>query len=319
MLNSNKTISLKSSLSSSILSAHILYSSSSVRDLTIWSNLYLRDIRNTPIGSSEHTSKTISTRIRSYEDLSTALTNHIHRSTSDPTFSDSLPLESLSIPIRSNNYNSLSHLIQSQCNRSLNSTSTNSLFGPPHHLGTLNDSHHNVTNNSNTNQISLPTNTSPDNRIKHQSFTNDDSSPDITQLALSFQRFSLNLHSVDNILRTMSRPRRHTNSTSSTTSSLSDAWSLTKLNSYDPNQTQRMMQHLTSNKIIKLIRKRIDTDGLTKIPDQITSRMIQKERSYQKRIESLREHERQMQKFVYTLININHNQVYIHIFKKKAC
>ncbi|CAF3386447.1 unnamed protein product [Rotaria sp. Silwood1] len=286
----------------------ILYSSSSVRDLTIWSNLYLRDIRNTPIGSSEHTSKTISTRIRSYEDLSTALTNHIHRSTSDPTFSDSLPLESLSIPIRSNNYNSLSHLIQSQCNRSLNSTSTNSLFGPPHHLGTLNDSHHNVTNNSNTNQISLPTNTSPDNRIKHQSFTNDDSSPDITQLALSFQRFSLNLHSVDNILRTMSRPRRHTNSTSSTTSSLSDAWSLTKLNSYDPNQTQRMMQHLTSNKIIKLIRKRIDTDGLTKIPDQITSRMIQKERSYQKRIESLREHERQMQKFVYTLININHNQ-----------
>ncbi|CAF3688067.1 unnamed protein product [Rotaria sordida] len=286
----------------------ILYPSSSVRDLTIWSNLYLRDIRYTPVGSSEHASKTIPTRIRSYEDLSTAITNNVHRSTSDPSFTDSLPIESLSIQIRSNHNNSLPYQIHSQYNRSLNSTSTNSLFGPPHHLGTLNDSHHNVTNNSNTNQISLPLNNSPDNRIRQQSFTTDDSSPDITQLALSFQRFSLNLSSVDNILRTMSRPRKHTNSTSSTTSSLSDAWSLTKINSYDPNQTQRMMQHLTSNKIMKLIRKRIDTDGLTKIPDQITSRMLEKERTYQQRIENLREHGRQMQRFVYTLINISHNQ-----------
>lgn len=67
----------------------------------------------------------------------------------------------------------------------------------------------------------------------------DDSSTDITQLALSYQRFSLNLYSVDNTLRTMSRPRKCTNSSSSTTSSLSDAWSLTKINSFDPNQTQR--------------------------------------------------------------------------------
>jgi hypothetical protein len=78
--------------------------------------------------------------------------------------------------------------------------------------------------------------------MKQQCFRTDDSSPDITQLALSFQRFPLNVNSVDNILRTMSYPRKHTTSTSSTTSSLSEAWSLTRINSYDQNQTQRMVR-----------------------------------------------------------------------------
>ncbi|CAF3566019.1 unnamed protein product [Rotaria socialis] len=285
----------------------ILYPSSSVRDLTIWSNLYLRDIRYTPMGSSEHVSKPIPARIRSYEDLSKLTTNTLHRSTSDPSLSDSLPIESTSITTCLNN-NPLLFPPQSPFNRSQNSTSTNSLFGQPHHLGTLNDSHPNVINNSNTNQISIPINISPDNRIKQHSFTTDDSSPDLTQLALSYQRYSLNPHSVDNLLRAMSRPRKYTNSTSSTTSSLSDAWSLTKINSYDPHQTQKMMQHMTSNKIIKSIRKRIDTDGLTKVSDKVTSKMLEKERTYQQRAENLREHKRQMQRFVYTLININHNQ-----------
>ncbi|CAF5183399.1 unnamed protein product, partial [Rotaria magnacalcarata] len=218
----------------------ILYPSSSVRDLTIWSNLYLRDIRYTPMGSSEHVSKPIPTRIRSYEDLSKLTTNTLHRSTSDPSLSDSLPIESSSITTCPNN-NPLLFPPHSPFNRSQNSTSTNSLFGQPHHLGTLNDSHPNVINNSNTNQISIPINISPDNRIKQHSFTADDSSPDLTQLALSYQRYSLNPHSVDNLLRAISRPRKYTNSTSSTTSSLSDAWSLTKINSYDPNQTQKMV------------------------------------------------------------------------------
>jgi hypothetical protein len=82
---------------------------------------------------------------------------------------------------------------------------------------------------------------SPDNRTKRQSFATDDSAPDITQLALSFQRFPLNVNSVDNILRITSRPRKHTNSTSSTGSSLSEAWSLTKINSQDSHPTQRMV------------------------------------------------------------------------------
>ena len=129
---------------------------------------------------------------------------------------------------------------QSQSNRLQNSTSTNSLFGPPHQLGTLNEgSHHSVTNPCNTNQTSIQIPTSPDSRTKQHSFLTDDSSPDITQLALSFQRFPLNVNSVDNILRTMSRPRRHTNSTSSTASSLSEAWSLTRINSSDSTQAQR--------------------------------------------------------------------------------
>jgi hypothetical protein len=92
--------------------------------------------------------------------------------------------------------------------------------------------------------ITIPNNNchdSPDNRIKRQSFTTDDSAPDITQLALSVQRFPLTVNSVDNILRTMSRPRKHTNSTSSTGSSLSEAWSLTKINSQDANPTHRLV------------------------------------------------------------------------------
>jgi hypothetical protein len=63
----------------------------------------------------------------------------------------------------------------------------------------------------------------------------------------------------------------------------------------------------TSSKTIKSVRKRIDVDGLTKIPDQITSRMLEKERAYVQQIESLHEHMRRMQKFVHTLIKFNHN------------
>jgi hypothetical protein len=250
----------------------VLYPSYSVRDLRIWSNLYIRDARYTPPGSSEHPSSTSSLvpgRLRSYEDLSSSLTNGLHRSTSDPSLSGSLSLESSSITIRTgnistNNNNNNPPTNSNQSTRLQNSTSTNSLFGPPHHLGTLNGSNHNMTNNpvngvstptspnptTNNNNpnvtppstITIPPNStqdSPDSRIKRQSFTTDDSAPDITQLALSVQRFPLNVNSVDNILRTMSRPRKHTNSTSSTGSSLSEAWSLTKINSHDSNQTQR--------------------------------------------------------------------------------
>ena len=61
--------------------------------------------------------------------------------------------------------------------------------------------------------------------------------------------------------------------------------------------------------MIKLIRKRIDVDGLTKVSDQITSRMLQKERAYKQQIETLNEHMRRMQRFVYALIHINNSQV----------
>jgi hypothetical protein len=102
----------------------------------------------------------------------------------------------------------------------------------------------NTTNVTPPSTITIPNNhghDSPDNRTKRQSFTTDDSAPDITQLALSFHRFPMNVNSVDNILRTMSRPRKHTNSTSSTGSSLSEAWSLTKINSHDSHPTHRMV------------------------------------------------------------------------------
>lgn len=69
------------------------------------------------------------------------------------------------------------------------------------------------------------------------------------------------------------------------------------------------MQHIPSNKLIKLVRKRIDIDGLTKVSDQITFRMLQKERAYQQKIESLNDQMRRMQRFIYALIHINNNQV----------
>jgi hypothetical protein len=102
----------------------------------------------------------------------------------------------------------------------------------------------NNTNITPPSTITIPNNNchdSPDNRTKHQSVTTDDSAPDITQLALSCQRFSLNVNSVDNIIRNMSHARKHTNSTSSTGSSLSEAWSLTKINSHDSHPTHRMV------------------------------------------------------------------------------
>lgn len=103
----------------------------------------------------------------------------------------------------------------------------------------------NNTNLTPPSTITIPNNNppdSPDNRIKRQSFTTDDSSPDITQLAYSVQRYALNANSVDNIIRTMSRPRKHTNSTSSAGSNLSEAWSsLTKINLQDANPTQRLV------------------------------------------------------------------------------
>lgn len=193
------------------------------------------------MGSFEHSSTLIPARVRSYEDLSTSMTVNLHRSTSDPSLSNSLGIDS-PLAARASNPSS-SNQQQSQSSRLQNSTSTNSLFGPPHQLGTLNDgSHQSVTHTGTANPTCPLPPTSPDNRVKHQSFLADDSSPDITQLALSFQRFPLNVNSVDNILRTMTRPRRHTNSTSSTASSLSEAWSLTRINSYDSNQAQRMVR-----------------------------------------------------------------------------
>jgi len=69
------------------------------------------------------------------------------------------------------------------------------------------------------------------------------------------------------------------------------------------------MQHLPSNIMVKLVRKRIDIDGLTKLPDQITSRMLQKDRAFQQEIQSLHERIRHLQKIVYRLIHINNNQV----------
>jgi hypothetical protein len=170
------------------------------------------------------------------------MTNNLHRSTSDPILSNSSNNEPSAISIRLNPSSPLSSSNQqqplSQSNRLQNSTSTNSLFDQPHHLGTLND---NQINHSNSNQTPIPIPQSPDNRLKQHSFTTDDSAPDITQLAFSFQRFPLNVNGVDNILRTMVRPRKHTNSTSSTASSLSETWSLTRVNSYEQNQTQKMV------------------------------------------------------------------------------
>jgi len=60
---------------------------------------------------------------------------------------------------------------------------------------------------------------------------------------------------------------------------------------------------------MKSVRKRIDIDGLTKIPDQVTSRMLKKEHKYQQQIQNLHENLRRMQRLVYALVNSNNNQV----------
>lgn len=179
----------------------------------------------------DRSSTLIPARIRSYEDLSTSMVNNLHRSASDSALNE---------PSTNNiRPNVNPNVQQSPSNRLLNSTSTNSLFGPPHQLGTPPDNPIHPLNFTPTN----PSNpTSPDIRIKSTAFPTDDSSSDIDQLVSTFQRFPLNVNSVDSILRTIARPRKHTNSTSSTTSSLSETWSLTRINSYEPNPTARMVR-----------------------------------------------------------------------------
>ena len=168
-------------------------------------------------------------------DLSTSATNNLHRSTSDSTLLNKLNNDSLS----SSDNNSLSYQHQHLLNCSQNSTSTNSLFGPPHYLGTLNDSHHNVTS---TNPISLPITNNSDN----PNLINDNKSSNITQLASSYHRLPSNMNSADNILHGMPRPQKHTSSVSSTRSSLPETHSFSRTNSYDPNQMQRVVLFLLS-------------------------------------------------------------------------
>ncbi|CAF1028257.1 unnamed protein product, partial [Didymodactylos carnosus] len=287
----------------------VLYPSYSVRDLKIWTNLYLRDTRFTPSIPCELPSSTSSLvpRCRSYEDLSSSALNGLHRSSSDPSLSGSME-SSITLrtgttpPITISNHNVGMTLQHQNSGHLLNSNSSlsNSLFGPPHHLGGA------LSQNGESNSNLLPTSnstTTPNQTTATNSLTNGhcscgdqhylsngqtmddsslDSAPDITQLALSMQKFPLNVSAV---LRTMST-RKHTNSTSSTTSSLSEAWSLPKISSFDNNNTpQKMLHHLSSSssygdRSVKSVRKRIDIDGLTKINDVATSRMLQKERTY---------------------------------------
>ena len=209
----------------------------------------MREICQTPAGSAEHTSTLIPARIRSYEDLSNSMTNGLHRSTSDSVLSTSTPAEGTPSPSITHTLrmaNPSSGMSQSPSIRLHSSTSNNSLFGPPHHLGTCNDSNQNFTTQSPAHQslhrTSFPNEHSPESPMKQQDFIIDHSSPDITQLAISFHQYPLNVNGVDHILRTMAHSRKLTASTSSTASSLSEAWSLTRINAADQSQTLRKVR-----------------------------------------------------------------------------
>ncbi|CAF4199139.1 unnamed protein product [Rotaria magnacalcarata] len=77
----------------------VLYPSDCNHTLCIWSDLYLRDTRYTPVGSSEHPPSSLSlvpARLCSHEYSSSLLADGLHRSTADPWVSGSLRLESSS-------------------------------------------------------------------------------------------------------------------------------------------------------------------------------------------------------------------------------
>lgn len=247
----------------------ILYPSASVRDLKIWSNLYLRDIHQTSTGSSEdlNTTSTLNTpSLQSFDELSTSMNNGLHRSSSDSQLTGSMSLESSSVTLKTSNPlistppNSVTQ--QSSLVRSQNSASTNSLFGPPHHLGTLNGSNHNMTHNtSNSNSVTTSPTTnngsvysfgftvsnknhdSPDNQLRRQSFTTDDSASDLTQLGPSVQRCQTNTNGVENMLRSAANSLHQTTSTSSTGSNKSDNWLITKPQIQDSNGCKTLVQY----------------------------------------------------------------------------
>ncbi|CAF0774782.1 unnamed protein product [Didymodactylos carnosus] len=313
-----------------------LYPSYSVRDLKIWTNLYLRDTRFTPSIPCELPSSTSSLvpRCRSYEDLSSSVLNGLHRSSSDPSLGGSME-SSITLrtgttpPITISNHNVGMTLQHQNSGHLLNSNSSlsNSLFGPPHHLGET-PSQNGGSNSSllpALSSIATPSIATATNSLinghrrggdyhHHHHLNNSatiydsvvDSAPNIPQLSLS-QKFSSNTNTV---LKPMSA-RKHTNSTSSTTSSLSEAWSLPKISSLDNNNTpHKMLQHLSSSssygdKSVKSVRKRIDIDGLTKINDVATLRMLQKERTYVNKIEELHDHVRKLERVLTTIIKYN--------------
>ena len=174
-------------------------------------------------------------RLRSYEDLSNSITGSLHRSASNPSLSTSLhsdsapnaaqpnstPLPSPRLPIS----------ISAQC---LSSSSPQQTL-PIGHT-------HQFPSHSQTNHTSLPMQHSPITRLKQQSLPIDDSAPDITQLAISFQRFPMNLHGVESLLRTIGPKRKYTTSTSSTASSLSETWSLPRIHPSDTSPSQRAVK-----------------------------------------------------------------------------
>ena len=67
------------------------------------------------------------------------------------------------------------------------------------------------------------------------------------------------------------------------------------------------MPQLTLNKIIKLIRKRIDRDGLTKMPDQIALKMLQQEQTCQRQSENRQDYMRLMHQFICRFVNISND------------
>ena len=221
-------------------SPQVLYPSSSVRDLNIWSNLYLRDHCQRPIGLSEHPSSLIPARLRSYEDLSNSIIGSLHRSASNPSLSTSLHSESAPNTMQTNSTTQpsprLPISISAQC---LSSSSPQQTLANGHT--------HRFPSHSQTNNTSLPMQHSPITRLKQQSLPIDDSAPDITQLAISFQRFPMNLHGVESLLRTIGPKRKYTTSTSSTASSLSETWSLPRIHPSDTNQTQRTVKFNEKN------------------------------------------------------------------------
>lgn len=279
----------------------VLRPSCGFRELTIWSNLYLHDINQTPTCVPvESPSLSIPLHCKSYEDLGFSMSNGLHSTTSDPNLTTSTHFDTNSFsngrfpPLFTCNIPNTT----SRLRRSLSTDSSlNSHRLVSNHLNSQQHFRIGSHRTSIRERTPLPLSSGSDNQMKERHSFTDDSSL-ARQLALAVQRSPLNSHDVDSFLRNLTFIKRHTNSMSSTGSSLSEDWSLARTNSLDPSQSLRNMQSFDYSRIVRCIRKKIDKDGLTKFMDPTRNRMIERETENSQRRENLHRHMQIMQRFI---------------------
>lgn len=192
---------------------------------------------------SESPSKNIPVHLKSFEDLCPSIGNGLHQTTSNPNISTTTDCDTHLLQ-----NGRLTHLLSNNSPRSPSRLSrclsSDSVFISHQLPNTRLNSQQNffldINNRTPTrNRTSLPMALGSDNQIKARNSLSDDISPLLLNMALAVRHSPMNPYGIDHNSRNLTTVKEDTNSISSTASSLSEAWSLTRINSSETNQSQK--------------------------------------------------------------------------------